>query len=312
MAEPITAESCFTLALRQETAGFDPAMPVVLLTFDDNYVDQSINLILSIDAQHPGQVSFVCMCPTLRQENIATLLGLSQGLQLNCFDNSHLTDPGRWAVCALYRLFAPWLLEERIHRVLYMDSDMLCVGSLTELFRLEVPCIAMCNEVSGNTSHTQQKTVRPFLPTEIYCNSGVCVFNLDTLRAEHSFGEIYGELNRLRGSIVYPDQDFLNVFFRDRIRLMNGFAYNFQPYELMGTKFYKSALENSRLLHFSVGKPWNYKTKLPLIRLYERHSLWEPMLRRVRKAHRLSILYAPIRQARHLLSPLRQRLMGNR
>ena len=308
MAELIAAENCFALTLQQDTPGFDRDKPLVLLTFDDNYVDQTINLILSIDAWHPGEVSFLCLCPRLRQENVDALMGLSQGLRLSCFNHSHLPDSGVWPVCSLFRLFSPWLLEERIHRVLYLDSDILCVGSLEELFRLEVPCIAMCNEVSGNANYSQLEAIRPLIPTEIYCNSGVTILNLDTLRRDYSFGEIYGELGRLRGSLVYVDQDFLNVFFRGRIRLMNGFAYNFQVCELADTAFYSMALKNSRLLHFTWSKPWDYKTGLCMIRLYESYSLYEPMLRKVRRAHRLSILYAPIRLAGRILSPIRRKL----
>ena len=45
-----------------------------------------------------------------------------------------------------------------------------------------------------------------------------------------------------------------------------------------------------------------------MIRLYESYSLYEPMLRKVRRAHRLSILYAPIRLAGRILSPIRRKL----
>lgn len=187
-----------------------------------------------------------------------------------------------------------------------MDSDMLCTGSLQELFDLDVPCLAMCNEISGNVSQTQEMTVRRHLPARIYCNSGVSVFNLDYFRKEHTFHEIYTELNKMRDDIVYPDQDFLNIYFQDRITYLNAFYYNFQAYELKETKFYKAALKVCRLIHFSVGKPWLYKSRLYLMQLYLKHSLYPPMIQKVKKTMAKRILYLPIATARHMLSPFKQ------
>ena len=305
--EPVcrNAEDVFSLKTVEQNQGFCPQDDIVLLTFDDNYVDQSVNLILSIAQHHPKGVSFVCVCPVLRPENVELLMGLSQGIQLRSYEftlSSLAVDTVRWSLCAVLRLFCPWLLEDTIHRVLYMDSDILCSGSLRELFDLDVPCIAMCNEISGNVSNTQQKQMRSYLPTEIYCNSGVVVFNLDCLRENYTFQELYKALCAISGKVTYLDQDFLNIFFRGKITYVNAFHYNFQAYELRKTPFYETALRNCRLIHFSVGKPWKYKTRLRFILLYLKYSRHPAMIRRVRKTLLLSILYCPIRISRRIVS----------
>lgn len=312
MPEPVTAEQFFAPKLKKQTPAFDPADHIVLFTFDDNYVDQTINLILSIAKFHPQGVSYVCLCPPLRPEHVDLLLSLDVGLQLRCYAFHVDMASGRWVTSAVLRLFTPWLLEEEITRVLYLDSDILCTGSLQDLFDTDVPLLAMGAEISGNVSQIQQDTVRRSLPTQLYCNSGMVVFNLAALRQQYTFAQIFDGLSALQGKVVYLDQDFLNLFFQGRITFLNPFHYNFQAYELFHTPFYKSALANCRLIHFSVGKPWLYKTKLPFIRLYLRHSSWPPMIRRVRKTYLLSLLYSPIRQARHLLSPIKQFLLRNR
>lgn len=295
-------QTAFTLIHQVENKAFSPKDNIVVLTFDDNYLGQSVNLILSIAKYHPQGVSFLCICPPLKGENQQILLGLSQGVQIRCYSAQEDFSTGRWVSGAVLRLFCPWLLGEEYHKVLYMDSDILCTGSLEKLFAMDVPLLAMCSELSGNVSAGRMKTVRPYLPTQIYCNSGVVLFNLDALRAQYTFQEVYDQLLAWKGTFYYLDQDFLNVFFQGKITVLNPYFYNCQAYELRKTEFWKPALKQCSLIHYSVGKPWIYKTRLKLIRLYLKHSLYPPMIRRVRKTYALSLLYCPIRIARRIAS----------
>ena len=127
-AAPIQPEDVFTLTGVHQNVAFSCSDHIVLLTFDDNYLDQSINLILSIARHNPRGVSFICICPQLKEESIGALLALVQGIQVRCYRFSLDFQMGRWALSAILRLFCPWLLDASIHTVLYMDSDILCTG----------------------------------------------------------------------------------------------------------------------------------------------------------------------------------------
>lgn len=312
MSSNYSVEQIFKHQFCRENPRFSPKDSIILLTFDDNYMDQSVNLMLSVAKYHPTGVSFVCTCPVLKDSNLDILIGLPIGVQVKCYDFALDLEMGRWALSAVLRLFSPWLLDENIHRVLYMDSDILCCGSLQPLFDTEVSCIAMCNEISGNTGKYQQDVIRPILPAQIYCNSGVVIFNLDYLRKNHSFSEIFTELLNRNGVFHYLDQDLLNVYFREKLLVLNAFHYNFQPHELKGTPFFKNALRNCRLIHFSVGKPWLYKSRLYLMRLYLKHSSYPPMIAKVKKTVAKRILYLPIATGRRMLSPIKQAILAAR
>lgn len=301
-------EDVFSLVLQEQNGKFRPEDNIVLLTFDDNYLHQSINLIRSIDVQHPQGVSYICVCPPLKRENIDILLAVPCGIQLRCFEFRADFRSGRWSTCAVLRLFCPWLLEESYHRVVYMDSDILCSGSIQPLFDMELPCIAMASEISGNVSRERKETYRAEYPTKVYCNSGVVVFNLDYLRQNHSFEEFFRVLSDMLGKYHYLDQDFLNRFFMGRIEYLNPYRFNFQAYEVLGSTMYSKALRDCRLIHYSVGKPWNYTTRLKLIDLYLQFSHHEPMIARVRKVRRQRIAYSPVAFGRRLLSPIKQSL----
>lgn len=298
----MNAEDIYRLTYRAQNDRFSDSDNIVLLTFDDNYMDQSANLILSIAKYHPSGVSFLCICPALQEENYRTLLNLSQGVQVRSYVGAEDMSSGRWVSGAVLRLFAPWLLEDTFHKVLYMDSDILCTGSLDVLFCENFPLVAMCAEISGNVSKDRLEVIRPLMPSQIYCNSGVLVMNLDAFREDYSFQEIYQGVTALRGKVTYLDQDFLNIYFQGKISILNPYFFNNQAYELRKTEFYKPALRQCSLIHFSVGKPWLYKTRLRFILLYLKHSQYPPMLRKVRRTLAKSILYSPIRIARRIAS----------
>ena len=296
------AEEIYQLTYRAQNDRFSEGDNIVLLTFDDNYMDQSVNLILSIARYHPTSVSFVCICPPLRQENYDILLGLSQGVQIRSYVGAEDLSSGRWVSGAVLRLFCPWLLEESFHKLVYMDSDILCTGKLDVLFEADIPLVGMCSEISGNVSPGRLEVIRPMMPSQIYCNSGVLAMNLDGFRQGYTFGQIYEGVRALHGKVCYLDQDFLNIYFQGKITVLNPFFFNFQAYELRKTEFYKHALRQCSLIHFSVGKPWLYKTRLRFILLYLKHSEYPPMIRKVRRTLAKSIAYSPIRIARRIAS----------
>ena len=301
----LNVQDVFVPRLEKQNTRFSSRDAIVLLTFDDNYVDQSINLILSVAAHHPEGVSFVCICPELKDAHVQQLLALEQGILVKCYGYVPAVDTGRWSACAVFRLFCPWLLAEDIGRVLYMDSDILCTRSLQPLFELEVPCIAMAGEISGNVSSTQEETFRKEFPTQIYCNSGVVLFNLDHLRQNYTFDQLYSTLLDMSGNYIYLDQDFLNAYFMGKITYLNTYQYNFQAYELRRTRLYHKAIRYARLVHFSVGKPWTYKSDLILTALYLKHSRHPAMIRRVRKAACLGLLYRPFANLRRFLADIK-------
>ena len=298
----MTVDRVYTLEFQAQNSAFSSRDNIVLLTFDENYLDQSINLILSISRHNPTGISFVCICPPMRKDSYNTLLKLSQGIQVRSYTGSEDLSSGRWVSGAVLRLFSPWLLEEDFHRVLYMDSDILCTGRLDILFAAPIPLVGMCSEISGNVSPGRLEVIRPMMPSQIYCNSGVLVLNLDAFRADYSFAQIYEGVRGLHGKVTYLDQDFLNIYFQGKITVLNPFFFNFQAYELRKTEFYKPALRQCSLIHFSVGKPWLFKTRLRFIVLYLKHSLYPPMIRKVRRALGKSIFYCPIRIARRIVS----------
>ena len=66
----------FKLISKKNNALFNINDNVVLLTFDVNYVDQSVNLMESI-IKHNKDVSFICLCTQLNETCMRVLMELS-------------------------------------------------------------------------------------------------------------------------------------------------------------------------------------------------------------------------------------------
>lgn len=302
-------DDVFTLSLEYRNDSFSASDNIVLLTFDDGYINQAMNLIASIYKYHRDGVSVICLCPSISDASINILKSNSIGVEvLRCSVNVEI-NTGRWPIATALRLFIPWFFQD-ISRVLYLDCDIICSGNLEHLFEVDVPYIAMCSEISGNVGRSQNKKFRPNFPTEIYCNAGVAVFNLDSIRASVDFNNVLESFIDISSSYDYFDQDFLNVFFNKKITYMNNLHYNFQAYELIGTKYFDRASQQCKLIHFSVGKPWNKKTDKRLIKLYLQHSEYPPMIAICNKALTQNRLRSPYTFTRKQLSKLKWAIIG--
>lgn len=298
MCASIDCSSIYKLVLNRQNGQFNLNDNLIMLILDDNYINQTINLMLSVVKNQNKPFSFYCISLNLCEENIQLLLNLGVGVQVRVYHFSYPVDTGHWPPNILLRVFSPWLLDEQVEKILYLDGDMICCGSLDELFELDTPWIAMGNEISGNIFGENKKGKKRFgesYPIQLYCNSGVVVLNIKNLRADYDFENVFLECCRICGEYYCPDQDFLNIFFMGKITYFNGLRFNFQAYELKGSRFYKYALQNCRMIHFSAAKPWKDTGDRDNMRLYLKYSEYLPMRELVKKAYRKSIFKAPYR-----------------
>ena len=280
---------------------------IILLTFDNNIVEQARNLMHSIRQHNDRKISFACMVYQLSEENMEKLLSSDFGVKLYHCELTVGLDSKAWPVVIFFRLLSPWVLEPEIQRVLYLDSDILCSGDLTDLFELEVPAIAMGNVIPANVAPDADMPIRRKLPTQIYCNSGVLVMNLDYFRGHFTPSGIVTELLEMAGDLLYPDQDYLNLRFQGHITYVNSFKYNFWPVDwLTDRQMLQDTLKNCRLIHFaSYPKPWNYMASIRMVSLYYRFTITPEMKRKMKRALFGSVLCIPVRQLRTVVRKIR-------
>lgn len=162
------------------------------------------------------------------------------------------------SLSTMYRLILPSLLE-KYDRCLYVDTDTLFLGDISELARLDMEncfCAGVLdNDVQASTSHRKLLDIPDMFS---YINAGVLLMNLAYMR-EASVEKLFVEA----AGVGYPmqDQDIINKYCYGKIKLLPG-KYN--CFSRMNR--YPADI---CILHFSGGPdvhPWeNRKTKNDLL-----------------------------------------------
>lgn len=167
-----------------------------------------------------------------------------------------------------YRLLAPFFLPESLHRVLYLDPDILVINSLRPLWE---------TDLKGNLFAAAAHTGKAELANNInqirlgtdhaYFNSGVLLMDLELGRQEIIPEEIFNYTKEHAKELLLPDQDVLNAMYGRRTlevddSIWNYDARNYTTYLLKsgGICDMDWVMENTAILHFcGKAKPWQKK-----------------------------------------------------
>ena len=164
-----------------------------------------------------------------------------------------------------YRLLAAQLLPDSLHRVLYLDPDILVINSLRPLWE---------TDLKGNLFAAAAHTGKTELANNInqlrlgtnhnYYNSGVLLMDLERARKEIHAEELFSYVKGHAKELLLPDQDVLNAMYGRRIleiddSIWNYDARNYNNYLLRsaGVCDMDWVMENTAVLHFcGRAKPW--------------------------------------------------------
>lgn len=155
-----------------------------------------------------------------------------------------------------YRIFIANMFPE-YEKALYIDSDTIVLGDVSELFHTELKsnligaipdeAVAVVPEFRLYTKETLG------IEAEKYFNAGVILMNLKEFRKSNFYGKFCGLLKTYKFCVA-QDQDYLNVLCKDRIVFV-GNEWNKMP---IG-----GASETPKLIHYNLTmKPWHYENIL--------------------------------------------------
>lgn len=206
---------------------------------------------------------------------------------------------------AYFRLLAGRLLPDEIKRVIYLDSDVLVQGDLSELWNEPLHdqyCLAAtdiaCPFVDAYETQRARPEIRrsiPYLaaispipnwrqlklsPVEPYFNSGVMVLNLDRWRRESIDQKLLKCLRENSSHVWCWDQYALNVVFAQQWGELpakwNQGAHVFEYPDASFSPIKQSDFEHMRgspsIIHFTTEfKPWKFEPFHPLRSLFFEH-----------------------------------------
>lgn len=156
-----------------------------------------------------------------------------------------------------FRLFLPELYPQ-YDKVLYLDSDIIVVGDISELYNTDMGTnlvaaapddIIQYNKVFQDYA----ELVVGVAKYQDYFNAGVLLMNLDELR-KFKFQEKFVYLLGTVKFSVAQDQDYLNRLCKGRVKLISH-DWDVMPYVNEETK-----KEDIKLIHYNFAyKPWHFE-----------------------------------------------------
>ena len=174
-----------------------------------------------------------------------------------------------------YRLFFPLLLPSEIEKVIYLDTDTLVIGDLSELYNLNVDQVPVAAAVEMEMEVRSDLGIHQ---KDEYFNSGVMLINLYQWRQQQVTERAIEFLTKYPEKIKFVDQDALNVVLHQNWKPLNR-KFNLMsvdvPRDLPKKKMHYF-IKDITILHFNHYKPWSGLCKNRLRFIYYTYISMSP------------------------------------
>ncbi len=233
----------------------------ILISFDDNYYEQAKCLLYSLKKHNRVVFDIYLFYEKLSDTNLMAFEHFIKNNKIGrlikyYFKSEDITLPMSIDYISketYFRLFAPFFMREKIERILYLDCDMVCTGSITELYdtsfdgNIFVGCRNMVKE------SYRKYNLKSEIEDEHYINAGVLLFNLNEYKKFTTPEEIGKYIEKNINNLPFQDQDVINRMFKNKIKIIDN-KYNYQITE---TDPGDTVYEGHSIVHYSTrNKPW--------------------------------------------------------
>lgn len=186
-------------------------------------------------------------------------------------DNDSLTDFPQTAhinYAAYYNLKASDILPDDVHRIIYLDGDMIINGDIRPLWEMDLKCNA-CAQALGGSFFDKGLYDRLKYPMNYgYYNNGVVLYDLDLLRQMNFSKNAIQYVIDNPDEVKWMDQDTINALLYDKT-LRLPLRYNFQTlfflnifWEQYDKAFREEVIRecaNPIVIHYNgMAKPWDF------------------------------------------------------
>lgn len=166
----------------------------------------------------------------------------------------------QYSAAIFTRLLIPAALQSVTDKVLYLDSDILCVGSIAQLVSMDITdsIVALIHDSGEETVRNQCE--RLHLRDKRYFNSGVLYINIEKWIANDITSATMRTILESDRKFMFPDQDALNIVLDGRAKFIDAkwnFQYNLDNF-LKSGDFSMDHPDDITFIHFTGRvKPWH-------------------------------------------------------
>lgn len=201
---------------------------------------------------------------------------------------------GRWPISAFARIFVDELIPKTVKQILYLDCDVLVLGSLKNLWEMDLKDKTVAGTM--DCLSRQRKQNIGIANEDPYINSGVMLIDMDKWRINQIEKRCMDYIRKSVGKFSYPDQDVINkVLHKDLLVLppeYNAMTLFFdftypdmikyrKPQSYYSAQQVDHARKHPRIVHFTSSflslRPWVKGSEhpyAPLWRNYYKRSPW--------------------------------------
>lgn len=260
---------------------------------DTNYLDGVGVSITSVIINNKANVAFHIFCDKYPSDFISKIQALAEQYKIKvclylidaqCLE--YLPQTKVWSRAMYYRLFSFDYLSEKLDRLLYLDADVVCKGSLIELLSVDLD-----GKISGVVKDVDsiQEKVNDRLPAYNlrgrYFNSGVVYVNLIEWSKHRLTEKALALLNSASGKgelFKYPDQDALNILLMDKVVFLPReyntiYTIKSELKDKTHNQYQDVISDNTVLIHYTgATKPWHAWANYPSVSFYNQALLQSP------------------------------------
>lgn len=234
---------------------------------DSNYfLGMGVAIVSVLENNRDQVLVFHVLTPSISDENAARLQQIEARYQTVI--NVRIIDPSifdefadfpsfsQYSAAIFTRLLIAGALHGVADKVLYLDADIVCQGSIAELLAIDISdCVVAAVGDVGSIAENQIATLK--LSSRQYFNSGVLYINVDNWMASDVWHHAVNAILASSKNFSFPDQDALNIVLDGRAKIIDS-KFNWM-YDLFGeTASNKKISGDAVFVHF-VGrlKPWH-------------------------------------------------------
>jgi lipopolysaccharide biosynthesis glycosyltransferase len=212
---------------------------------------------------------------------------------------SHLKYSGHASSSNYSRLLAPKLLPEKIKKCIYLDSDILVLSDISEMWEIPLDNRALlaaqditvpymcssatlveyeaCNEFISEDEPLPTYKDLNIPPTSKYFNTGILVMNIEKWRDQQIGERTLDYLHKYEDKIRWWDQDACNALLYDDWgeidptwnQLSHIYRYPTWKQSPFNEDDFNRILKHPKIIHFAAkSKPWHEDCNHPAVDLY--------------------------------------------
>ena len=239
-------------------AGYLPPLKVMLWSLHANNLQQRFHIWLVHERLTAAQIEEVRQLTTGLGWELTAL-----PVKIDLTDQPALIK--RYPPAMYFRLLCGQVLPADVHRVIYLDPDIIVINDVTPLWQLDLRGKMLAAAAHRGVTKLVDSVNQLRLGTNTsYFNSGVLVIDVDQAREKIRLADITEAIESYHDYLILPDQDILNFLYGDAILEIDEEVWNYdtRKYLVYQTRNLNQhdihwVMQRTVLLHYcGTPKPW--------------------------------------------------------